>query len=518
MESIRRTAKAYGAPVFGVVVFFLFVYPSPYFKTLNNPNENVRLYMTAALVEEGTVEITHVRKRWGWVNDAACVVKDKSTTRVCKDSDLESSKQYFSVKGPGTSAMGALGYSLERLLSQEKQADLEKGLFWSRLVGTALPTLFFSMSWFLWMKRYPTQKHLGVLLWVGLMMGTCLYGYALLFVSHALAGCMGMFAYVLMRDNGASFPMARWFLIGCTAAGMTALEYTAAWCSLCLTLMGAWQLWNKRRVLTSGGVGVWASFLSGLFLPTIMTMWFQKIAFGSPWTPGHIFAETAEFRAYHHQGLYGVSRFELKRLMELMFSKDMGLLLMSPLAALGMLGTMQKKNWGLLFLWGGTCALVSTMPNYRGGWTLGPRLVAFVIPFVMLGVPEFLLWLESMVGTGISVWVLCTCVFYGVKENALHSVQFPHFPEFAHPREDVMFKWLLSQDMHHILFQKLALFPWAIALGVLICLAVLRLNSVRLRLGMCVWLLALCSVQALKMLQIQHANFEQIRWIWSYFS
>ena len=50
---------------------FAYLYVFPYQSSLNNPNENVRLYMTAALVEEGRYEIDALRERWGYVNDAA---------------------------------------------------------------------------------------------------------------------------------------------------------------------------------------------------------------------------------------------------------------------------------------------------------------------------------------------------------------------------------------------------------------------------------------------------------------
>ncbi|MBM4321215.1 MAG: hypothetical protein FJ125_15005, partial [Deltaproteobacteria bacterium] len=58
----------------------------PYQEHLNNPNENVRIYLTRALVEHGTVAIGwrvqqgrrlvdrgSVTGEWGWVNDKALV-------------------------------------------------------------------------------------------------------------------------------------------------------------------------------------------------------------------------------------------------------------------------------------------------------------------------------------------------------------------------------------------------------------------------------------------------------------
>lgn len=49
----------------GVVILSVF----PYLAAVNNPNENVRTYMTMALVEDGTLRIDRMVQRHGWIND-----------------------------------------------------------------------------------------------------------------------------------------------------------------------------------------------------------------------------------------------------------------------------------------------------------------------------------------------------------------------------------------------------------------------------------------------------------------
>ena len=66
-RGLGQTAAATG------LVAFVLLYVFPCFPTLNNPNENVRFYMTASLVEDGTYAIDAVRALWGRVNDGACV-------------------------------------------------------------------------------------------------------------------------------------------------------------------------------------------------------------------------------------------------------------------------------------------------------------------------------------------------------------------------------------------------------------------------------------------------------------
>src|SRR5580658_6999024 len=61
---IRAFFILIAVPFFGV---------SPYIGVVNNPNENVRTYMTMALVEDHTLRLDEVIKRFKWVNDMAKV-------------------------------------------------------------------------------------------------------------------------------------------------------------------------------------------------------------------------------------------------------------------------------------------------------------------------------------------------------------------------------------------------------------------------------------------------------------
>src|SRR4051812_24204488 len=70
-----------------VALAYVFVFP--YFERLNNPNENVRVWTTRAIVAHGTVGIDQVEKEWGEVSDRAAF-----------------GGRRFSSKAPGTSLLG----------------------------------------------------------------------------------------------------------------------------------------------------------------------------------------------------------------------------------------------------------------------------------------------------------------------------------------------------------------------------------------------------------------------------
>ncbi|HVT74175.1 MAG TPA: hypothetical protein VHD61_13650, partial [Lacunisphaera sp.] len=54
-----------------LLVSAAYLFASPYFEQLNNPNENVRVWATRAVAAHGVLEIDDVVREWGYVNDKA---------------------------------------------------------------------------------------------------------------------------------------------------------------------------------------------------------------------------------------------------------------------------------------------------------------------------------------------------------------------------------------------------------------------------------------------------------------
>ncbi len=75
----------------------------PYLRTVNNPNEFVRVYTVMSLVESRTFRIDEQVNTWGWVNDMARV-------KGRNDSSEQQGDHYFMVKAPGVIYAGAPGY------------------------------------------------------------------------------------------------------------------------------------------------------------------------------------------------------------------------------------------------------------------------------------------------------------------------------------------------------------------------------------------------------------------------
>src|ERR1700735_3509551 len=94
----NRTPKVVWAFFALTALVFTCVYP--FFAWVNNPNENVRTYMTMAIVEEHTFRIDNQVARYGWVNDMAAVPEPTGERHL------------FSVKGPAVSYAGVPFYWL----------------------------------------------------------------------------------------------------------------------------------------------------------------------------------------------------------------------------------------------------------------------------------------------------------------------------------------------------------------------------------------------------------------------
>lgn len=360
--------ERYEAWIWGLCAF-AYVYVFPYQSTLNNPNENVRFYMTAALVESHTYAIDAQRTRWGWVNDAA--VHDGKV---------------YSVKAPGTSLLGVPGYALytgaNRLLG--RAFDRIEALWVCRFTASILPTLV-CMWWMLgFLRRRGFAACSRYTTFVAIWLGSLLYGYGMLFVSHTLSAVVAFvafgFLYEVQLQARVPTPLST-ASFGMLAAATTLFEYPGLVASVVLLGYALHVLpgWRLR--------GAW---LVGGLVPALFMMHFQYCAFGNPFTPGHLFVESDSFRAAHEQGLYGAVGVSPRALYGLLLDPGAGLYMLTPLLWLSLPGLWLCVRDAHTRAAGITCALlfalttlaISAMNNWRGGWTIGPRYLAVCVPFL----------------------------------------------------------------------------------------------------------------------------------------
>ncbi len=433
----RRTERHLWIAAVAATVLFAF----PYHYYINNPNENVRLYMTAAVVDDHTYAIDQVRGRWGWVNDAACVDKLPNGKHIAcndmagRDVAGKVERHYYSVKAPGTSWLGIPAYAAFRAL-HPAPPSLAKGalmMWYLRAFGIALPLLLLGYVFFRELERSSTDPALAGVIFAATFAGSLLYAYSLIFVSHALAAASAFASFAMLRRARASnLSLATAATAGFCAAMVTGLEYYGLWASLLLTILATIRL-SFTRVLAFG---------LGAAAPTAGVMHFQWSAFGSPFKPGHIFAETETFRQWHSQGVYGVGKFSLDSLGTLLFDEGYGLFLTTPVLLLAAFSFFRFRDrrlrTDLTFAWliiAGTVFLIASTPNWRGGWTIGPRLISIVVPFlawlVALAAPQVSWPTDRVTRATEYVWrtlLVALCIISVLSSNPL-AAYYPHVPE-----------------------------------------------------------------------------------------
>lgn len=391
------------------------LYPSPHHEQLNNPNENVRFYMTAAIAELGTYQIDELRQRWGWVNDAAVY-----------------EGRIYSVKAPGTSLLGVPIYAALHHLGPRLgwQVDRHTALWICRIFASVLPTLLFLWLFYPWWGRHVRSPVVRDATFFAMALGSLLYGYALLYVSHTTAAASALAAFALLEGARDPKRAGRWhvpFLAGLCAAGVTFFEYPGVVVSAVLFAWGLWVLRRPRPI---------AWLCLGALIPTLLVMHFQWCAFDNPFMPGHLHVENKAFRALHERGLFGAEAFHLDAAWRLLLDPAFGLLPLTPILIFGVPGLLvgaarrQLRSPALvgLLIVGLSWVAASSLSNWRGGWTIGPRYLAWTVPFWAWGAALALDKLTGRwprVGAAIALGGLATSLL----ASGLPSAWYPHLPE-----------------------------------------------------------------------------------------
>lgn len=490
MTSAAHASRSHTALALGLCAF-AYLYVFPYQSRINNPNENVRFYMTAALVEEGRYAIDGMRERWGYVNDAATY-----------------GGQSYSVKAPGTSLLAVPGYALYYGLSRalERPFDRTEALWVCRITASVLPTLVWLFFLHRWLVRRARNAALREAVFFSVALGSLLYGYGMLLVSHTHSAAAAFGAFMLLsdaRERGSSLRLSHAFFAGVLAALVTFFEYPGLPCSIALTGYAVYVLWPH------GGVRALAAYATGGMIPALAMMHFHLRAFGNPFTPGHLFVENQAFRAAHHEGLYGAVGPSLGAIHGLLFDLGAGLFPLTPvllLAPLGIVLLLRERRMRaeglciaavLLF----TVLAISSMNNWRGGWTIGPRYLALCVPFAAYAALVALeRWAARTPRLAAGFALGATAV--AMLASGVPSAYYPHLPpELTRPLPQ-LFAVLVAHDYAPrnagallSLHGTPSMLPWLLALlaALGLCLRAIASRAARVRVASFGALLAFCG-------------------------
>ncbi len=170
-----------------MLVCLAYLVVSPYFERLNNPNENVRVWATRAIVEHHVLNIDEVEREWGYVNDKA-----------------KNDRHVYSGKAPGVSFLGVPVLFVHTEAAAPRRAGRRpasarrpSGCACSR---SSCRCACSSGCFARYVERVTRSGLARDLLVVALGLGTLLYPYGGLFVGHALAAAAAFSAFILLDD------------------------------------------------------------------------------------------------------------------------------------------------------------------------------------------------------------------------------------------------------------------------------------------------------------------------------
>jgi hypothetical protein len=446
-----------------LLVTLAYLMVSPYYERLNNPNENVRVWATRAIVEHHVLDIDAVSREWGWVNDKA-----------------KNDRHVYSSKAPGVSFLGVPVLFLEtelRALVGWPPPNKREATFWLRVFAVKVPICIFLWAFSRYVERKTGSPFARDLLVVALGLGTLVYPYGTIFVGHALAAAAAFAAYMLLDEPDSAWapsqtrrPPTRLVAAGLLGGVAVIFEYQAILVAFALAVYALVRF--RARAL---------AFAAGAAPPALALGAYHTALFGRPWAFPYANIENPVFATAHQAGFHGLSLPNLAAVPTFLFSPGYGLFAFSPVLALGAVGAVfllarGPRREALLVT--GVCLLLfvflAGMSNWRGGWCVGPRYITTVAPFLLVPVIE--LWPRL----GKLPWASAALVGLAIPSvllNVVSGALYPHYPEpFDNPVFDLAFPLLGTGYVPYGLGWLLGLpGPWALAPVGLVLLAAFAL-------------------------------------------
>jgi hypothetical protein len=397
---------------FFALVFVTYTCVFPYIGRVNNPNENVRSFMTMAIVDHHTFRLDQTGEILGYVGDAA-VAPDKHTGELHR----------YSLKGPAMGLAGVPVYWVFKKIAPLfhetlpiATSTIEARIDWLRHVTLALRLFvvqlpcFAFLVWFeRWLRRTTSDQVLRLCAVAAVGLGTNFLAHSLMFVSHALVGVVAFASFGITTREKERFPdeplkrrSSMAFLAGLFAGLASLLEYSAFVVSVGLAVYALTAFARPRRL-------VW--FLAGASLNAAILLFYQWRCFNNPFLPGYKLAENPTFAAFHKTGFFGLGLPTWGAFKDLTTNPTIGFFGTSSFMWLGLLavpfvlfvgyGTPVERRvrrtatlaWMLTI--GALFVALSCASEWQklGGWAVGPRLLGPAPPFMAFGACSALEWI-----------------------------------------------------------------------------------------------------------------------------
>lgn len=441
---------------FAIGIGFVYLYSFPYFAAIHHANELPRVYLTKAIVDEGTVRIDSGVKRWG------------------RTADVSPARGHcYSNKAPGASFLAVPGYLALKGVNLGGEPSLAAMTWTFRLVAGVIPMLLFLVLLWRFLARFAPDPNVRRLVVLTYALGTMAMPYAIMFHGHQLGAICIATAFIVavwVIEDGLD---ERWMLAAGAAAGAALfVDYQAVFAGVPVAVYIIYKLLAKhpRREISPARddrffpwmlaelrrmrVIPWMLALLrrvrplryavvGAIPPVVALLVYHWRAFGHPFKTGYDFSKT--FAHHHQKGFLGMDKLRWEAFTGSTVAPDNGLLFFCPMLLLAFAGwylLAKKKDWWTYGLTTSIVAIyilfISSLNFWRGGWQLGPRYITAMLPFAMIPVAVAVSaadrrwWLR---GGAVGLMLV------GIVVYSLSCAEYPHFPErFKNPLYEVTFR------------------------------------------------------------------------------
>jgi hypothetical protein len=364
-----------------------------FFPRWSDPNQNSRLDMVIAVVDDGTFAI------------------DKYVSNTVDFAHFNG--HYYSDKPPGAAFLGMPFYAGVKVLLKTPFVDslvnrlANNKAFQSTLKAdgsgvyadkvrfaitqviltvfiAVIPTVVLALCLFRLLLGFNILPGLSavVVLVYGLL--TPAYAYAGAFYSHQLSAACLMGAFLAARTNK-SFTIKRLLLIGLLLSYAVISEYPTVLAAGVLFFYTVYVLARRKQARRI----VWVILMAVIGAMVILI--YNKSVFGSPFSMGYSFSEN--WTVQHQTGFMSLTAPHWDAIWGITFGVFRGLFVLSPILLLGLLGFgvwwRHKEYRGEFFAVVGIILAMflfnASSVMWWGGFSIGPRYFLPALPFICLG-------------------------------------------------------------------------------------------------------------------------------------
>lgn len=394
-----------------VAIACAYLYIFPHFPKTRNANELPRVYLVKAMVDDHTFAIDRGVKRWGKTVDVA-----------------DAGGHSYSNKAPGSSMLVAPVYAVVSLFGDP---SLDFTVWLCRIVAGIIPTLLFLRLLSRFLERYAPDEQVRRVVVVAYALGSMAMTFSVMFISHQLSAVVVGSCWILAlehvdRKRGIRALIAAGLLAGCAPL----VDYQAAFAIPVIAIHVIVKLRGRTRGEYAKIVGIAAAAAA---LPIAILLVYHAAAFGSPLCTGYDPAcVQTPFANLQSQGFLGLASFRMHSFIGSTVAPDNGLFALAPWLLLAIPGAvlLWKRDRGTTI----TCctlailylAFVSSLAMWRAGWSVGPRYITVMLPFLL-----------PLVATALQAWrekwwlfgIAAGTILVGIAIYSISSATFIPWPD-----------------------------------------------------------------------------------------